>query len=117
MFFPEGIVKNVLIQANFTKEESDSIANELAVKDRGMAKLVDQKAAQYQPNPFKELNQRDQAIKIYQETLFEVFANVLKEHGVKDENQIRALLDEIRLIKSKNFIDCISKQKTSAEKR
>lgn len=115
LFFPEGVVKNVLVQANFSEEESEGIAKELGVKDRGIAKLVDQKAAQYQPNPFKELSQRDQAIKIYQETVFEVFANVLKEHGIKDENQIRSLLEEIRLIKSKIFIDCISKQPRSSK--
>ncbi len=110
MFFPKPVVKGVLIKAHFSEKDADSIANLLAAEDRGMAKIVDEKASHYSPNPFKDLSQRDQAIKIYQETLFEVFANALKSHGIKDENQIRSLLDEVRTIKSKMFIECIKQQ-------
>lgn len=118
MFFPQPIVKKILMNAKVDAAEADSIAKELAGKDQGMAKIVDQKAAQYNPNPFKDLSQRDQAIKIYQETLFDVFATVLKGHGIKDENQIQSLLDEIRTMKSKMFIECIRlQQQQSASAR
>lgn len=114
MFFPQPIVKNVLINAQVSKTDAEEIASELANKDRRMAKIVDEKASHYSPNPFKDLSQRDQAIKIYQETLFEVFANVLKSHGIKDENQIHSLLEEVRTIKSKMFIECIRQQQEAS---
>lgn len=113
MFFPESIVKNVLMQAHISEKDAREIAEQLASKDKGLAKIVDEKASHYNPNPFKDLSQRDQAIKIYQETLFEVFANVLQSHGIKDENQIRSLLEEIRTIKSKLFIECIRQQQNA----
>jgi hypothetical protein len=110
MFFPQPIVKSVLLNAHISENNADEIAKDLANKDRGMAKIVDEKASQFNPNPFKDLSQRDQAIKIYQETLFEVFANVLKSHGINDENQIRSLLDEVRTVKSKQFIECMRQE-------
>jgi len=110
-FFPQPIVKNVLIvDGHLSEVDAEAISKELAVKDSGMSQLVDKKAAQYQPNPFGDPSQRDKAIKIYQEVLFEEFSNVLKEHGMKDEQQMRHLLDEIRSTKSQLFIDCIRQQ-------
>lgn len=106
-FFPQPIVKSVLIKAHFSEKDATEIAEQLANKDKGMSKIVDEKASQFYPNPFRDLSQRDQAIKIYQETLFEVFANVLQSHGIKDENQIRTLLDEVRTTKSKMFVECM----------
>lgn len=110
-FFPQPIVKGVLMNdAHLPEQEADSIAQELAKADQRLEKMVDEKAARYNPNPLKNLGQRDQAIKIYQETLFEVFASTLKSHNIKDESQIRFLLEEIRSIKSKMFVDCIRQQ-------
>jgi len=116
MFFPQPIVKNVLVlDAHLDEKDAEDISTELAIQDKGLAQLVDERASRYTQNPFKDLSQRDQAIKIYQETLFEVFANVLKGHGIKDEQQIRTLLDEIRSVKSKMFIDCIRKEQAASQ--
>lgn len=113
MFFPPAIVKSVLVKAQFTQQQADEIAKDLAGNDKKLAKIVDEKAEKENPNPFKDLSQRDQAIKIYQETLFEVFANVLKAHGVNDEHEIHQLLDEVRANKSRMFIECIRKSEQS----
>lgn len=114
-FFPQQVVESVLVRANLSKDQAASIARELSQKDRELGKLVEDKAAKLESNPFKDLSQRDLAIKIYRETLYEVFAKVLKAHGVKSDDQIQSLLDEVQSAKSKLFIDCIRKQTTTSE--
>lgn len=113
-FFPQQIVESILIKAKIPKEEASKMALELSQKDRELAKLVENKAAKMEPNPFKDLNQRDLAIKIYRETLYEVFAKVLKSHGMTNEDQIQSLLDEMQAAKSKLFIECIRKQQPNS---
>lgn len=114
-FFPEQLVSSVLIKAKLPKEQADTIAKELSEKDRELAKLVEEKSAQVDPNPFKNLSHRDLAIKIYRETLYEVFAKVLKANGITSEDQIQTLLDELQEARSKLFIECIRKQPVSVE--
>lgn len=109
-FFPEQVVHSILIKAQLPKEKADAIAQELSQKDKELAKIVEEKSAKIDPNPFKELSQRELAIKIYRETLYEVFAKVLKANGVTDEDQIQTLLDELQDARSKLFIECIRKQ-------
>lgn len=113
-FFPQQIVQSTLIQAKLTQEQASEISQELAQKDRELAKIVEEKAAKLESNPFKDLSQRDLAVKIYRETLYEIFAKVLKSHGISDDDQIQTLLDEIQVAKSKLFIECIRKQQSPA---
>ncbi len=110
-FFPKPVVKEVLTKAHLSQDQVNEIAQELSYKDSELVKLVEEKAAKIEPNPFKDLSQRDLAIKIYRETLYEVFAKVLKAHGVTNEDQIQTLLDDMQESKSKLFIDCIRKEK------
>ena len=114
-FFPQQVVQSVLIKAKVSPDDAEAIAKELSQKDRELGKIVEEKAAKLEQNPFKDLSQRDLALKIYHETLYEVFAKVLKAHGIKNEDQIQALLDEMRAAKSKLFIDCIRKQTTKSD--
>lgn len=109
-FFPQQVVESILIKAKLSPAQAASIAAELSQKDQKLTKIVEDKAAKLDPNPFKDLSQRDLAIKIYRETLYEVFAKVLKAHGVTNEDQIQALLDEMQAAKSKLFIECIRNQ-------
>ncbi len=109
-FFPEQLLESILIKAKLPKDQADAIAQELAQKDSELAKIVEEKSAKVEPNPFKNLSHRDLAIRIYRETLYEVFAKVLKSHGVTNEDQIQSLLDELQEARSKLFIECIRKQ-------
>jgi hypothetical protein len=109
-FFPQPVVQSTLSQSDLTKEQVNSIAKELASKNSELVKIVEEKAAKLEPNPFKDLSRRDVAIKIYRETLYEVFASVLKAHGITNDEQIQSLLDKIQEAKSKLFIECIRKQ-------
>ena len=109
-FFPRQIVENVLVRFQVPQEQAVAIAEELAAQNQGLLQKVEEKAAKLDPNPFKDLSQRDAAIKIYQETLHEVFTQVLKAHQIDQEAQIDLYLNEIRRIKSKLFVECIRKQ-------
>jgi len=108
--FPEQLVESILIKANIPKDKSDAISKELAVKDKDLARIIEEKTTKLEPNPIQNLSQRDQAIRIYRETLYEVFASVLKAHGINDDDQIQKLLDELGEARSKLFIECIRKQ-------
>lgn len=109
-FFPQPVVESVLIEAKIPEEQAKEIARELSQQDRELVKKVEEKAVKWDPNPFSDLSQRDLAIKIYNETLYEVFSKILKSHGIHNDNQIQTLLDKVREMKSKLFIDCIRNQ-------
>lgn len=109
-FFPQPIVESVLMEAKIPEEQAKEIARELSQQDRELVKKVEEKAVKWDPNPFSDLSQRDLAIKIYNETLYEVFSKILKSHGIPNDNQIQTLLDKVREMKSKLFIDCIRNQ-------
>ncbi len=113
-FFPQPVVESVLTEAKISGEQVKEIAQELSQQDRELVKRVEEKAVKWDPNPFSDLSQRDLAIKIYNETLYEVFAKVLKAHGIGNEAQIQTLLDKIRELKSKLFIECIRNQQSAA---
>jgi hypothetical protein len=109
-FFPEQVVQSVLVKSNIPKEQAETIAHDLSLKDQELAKIVEEKSSKIEPHPFKNLSQRELAIRIYRETLYEVFAGVLKAHGITSEDQIQSLLDELQEARSKLFIECIRKQ-------
>lgn len=114
-FFPEPVVKAVLQRYQVPQQDIDAIAKDLAQKDLDVAKAVELKAANMQPNPFKDPSQRDVAHKVFRETLFEVFASTMKAHGMQDEDQLQAILEEIRSTKSKLFVECILKESPPAK--
>ena len=63
------------------------------------------------PNPLKDPAQRQAAVKLFKETLFEIFSEVLTQHGVKDPKQIQAMLDDVQQQKAKRFAQCMEQQK------
>ena len=113
-FFPEPIVKKVLIEAKLPEKQAVSISKELAIQDEQLRKLVENRAALKEPNPLNDPMQRGQAIKLYQEVLFEVFSTTLKKYGVEEKEQMHYLLEQIRSKKSQLFIDCIRRQQQPA---
>ena len=112
-FFPEQIVESILIKGEIPSDQAKKIAYELSRKDQELAKLVETRSAKLDTHSLKTATQRDVAIKIYRETLFEVFAKVLKENGITDDDRIQALLDDLQEERSKLFIECIRKQSSS----
>jgi predicted nucleic acid-binding Zn-ribbon protein len=114
-FFPQQIVESVLIKAGVAKEQAAQIALELSQKDKELAKTVEEKASKMEQNPFKDLSQRALAVKLYQDTLYEIFSKSLKDHGatITNTEQIQNILEEIKTAKSKLFVECIRKQQPS----
>ncbi len=110
VFFPPNVVRSVLVKAHIPEDQAAKIASELSHKNHELTKLVEAKAEKLHPNPFGDLNQRELASKIYRETRYEVFASVLKAHGITDEHQIHALLDKIQVMQSKLFVECVRRQ-------
>ena len=114
-FFPGPIVKAVLVRYGVEPGKAEKIAEELSGKDREVVSDVEKKSAEYDPNPLNDLNQRDLAVKIFRETLYEVFAKVLKTNQVAgDDNEIQTILDDMKEIKGKLFVECIKKEQMPA---
>ncbi len=110
-FFPEQVVKDVLIKANLPQNQAEAIAHTLSLKDSELTKLVKEKSAQLSiSNHESQFTQRDLVTKIYRETLFEAFSNALKENGVTDPDQIQILLESLKEARSKLFMECMKKQ-------
>lgn len=110
-FLPEAVVRNVLLKNNFSEADANAIALELWQKNTMMREIMKKKASKLRPNPLEDLSQRDVGLKIYRETLYEVFSQTLKAHGISDEDKIQNLLDEIRETKSKLFLECVGSKK------
>lgn len=109
-YFPSIFVKETLSKFKVPQEQWEAINRELSIRDKEIIKKVEAKAAKMNSNPLKDPQQRQAAVKIFRETLFENFAEVLKSNGVKDENQIQMMLDDIQQQKAKRFARCMQQQ-------
>lgn len=114
-FFPQPVVKAVLIHHDISEDQAQEIAQELSQKDQEVIKMVEAKASKLDPNPFSDLSTRDAAVKIFRETLFEVFAKVLKAHDITDDNQIQLILEDMQAAKGKLFVECIKKERPPSD--
>jgi hypothetical protein len=109
-YFPEPFVKETLKKFNVPENEWDAIQKALSSKDKEVVKLVEQKASEMDPNPLKDPQARQGAIKLFRETLLEVFSDVMKAHGIQDDHQIQKMLDDVQQQKAQRFAKCIQRQ-------
>lgn len=117
-YFPEVFVDETLNRFKVPKDQWEAINKELSVKDKDIIKIVEAKASKINPNPLKDPQQRQAAVKIFRETLFESFASVMRAHGVSDDKQIQAMLDDIQQQKAKRFAKCMeAAQKTQPQQQ
>ena len=116
-YFPDVFVSQTLKKYNVPQDKWSAISKGLAAKDKDVLKIVEEKASKLSPNPFKDRDpaQRQIAVKIFRETLTQVFNEVLKANGVTDEKQLSAMLDDIQQQKAKNFALCMEKQKQNIQ--
>lgn len=112
-FFPKQIVQKVLIQFKIPALKASEVADELSAKNHVLIQMVEQRAADLDPNPFKDPTQREKAIQIYQEVLHDMLAQALKSHEAGAEEQVDLYLQEIRKVKSQLFVQCIRSQQSS----
>lgn len=114
-YFPEPIVTDTLKRFSIPQDKWAAIASTLSTKDKDVVKMVEEKAAAMNPNPLKDPQQRPAAVKLFRETLFQVFSDALKENGISDTTKFQVMLDDIQQQKAKKFAMCMEKQKNQAQ--
>lgn len=110
-YFPAVFVKETLKKHNVPQDKWDSINKNLASRDKEIIKIVESKAAKMDPNPLKDPQHRQEAVKLFRETLAENFTAAMNANGIKDNNQIQAMLDDIQQQKAKRFTRCMEQKK------
>lgn len=105
-YFPQNFVKETLKKFNVPQDKWDSIAQALADRNKDVVKLVEDKAAQQNPNPLKDPALHQQAVAIFRDTLLQVFSDVAKANGVTDDEQIKKMFVDIQQQKAKRFVEC-----------
>lgn len=116
-YFPEPIVLETLKRFSIPQDKVDGIVRSLSNRDKEVIKLVEEKAAAMNPNPLKDPQQRQVAVKLFRETLFQAFSDALKENGITDTNKFQAMLDDIQQQKAKKFAMCMEKKKGQEQSR
>lgn len=114
-YFPEPFLVETLKKFNVPQDQWSAITKELAEKDKDIIGIVEKKAADMNPNPLKDPQQRRVAVKIFRETLLESFTSVLNNHGIKDTTQIQAMLDDVQQQKAKRFAQCMEKHRSDVK--
>ncbi|KAF3361642.1 Uncharacterized protein PHSC3_001765 [Chlamydiales bacterium STE3] len=110
-YFPETFVSETLKKFNVPSEKWDDITKGLSEKDKEVIKVVEEKATQMSPNPLKDPQQRQAAVKLFRETLLQIFGDVMRANGISDDKQIQSMLDDIQQQKAKRFSECMEKNR------
>ena len=116
-YFPEPIVNETLKRFNVDTKKWAGISKSLASKDKEVVKTVEEKASSMNPNPLKDPQQRQAAVKLFRDTLLQVFTAAMKENGINDTSKFQAMLDDIQQQKAKMFAMCMEKHKQQAQKQ
>lgn len=114
-YFPKVFVDATLGKFNVPKDQWDAIDRELAEKDKNIIKTVESKAEKMNPNPLKDPQQRQVAVKLFRETLLDSFSSVMKAHGISDDKKIQEMLDDIQQQKAKRFAKCMQSLKQDSQ--
>ena len=117
VLFPAPIVNETLKRFNVPQDKWAGITKSLSNKDKEVVKIVEGKAAGMNPNPLKDPQQRQGAVKLFRETLLQVFTDALKENGLTDTDKFQAMLDDIQQQKAKKFAMCMEKQKQKLQEQ
>jgi len=108
-YYPEPFVAETLEKFEIPQAQRSAIIRDLAEKDREVVPIVEEKAGKMSPNPLRDPKHRQEAIKIFRDTLYELFAATMQAHGVNDQEQIQAMLDNIQQQKAKQFAACMER--------
>lgn len=108
-YFPKAFVTESLKKYQVPEDKWNAIASDLALKDKQVIKTVEDKASKMNPNPLKDPQQRQAAVKLFRETLTDLFSSTMKANGITDEKQITDMLNDIQQQKAKRFAMCMQK--------
>ena len=109
-YFPEQFVSKTLESFKVPEAQRAAIQQELLDKNQEVIATVEERAGKMSPNPLRDPQHRQEAVKIFRDTLYDLFAQVLETHGINNKDQIQAMLDDIQQQKAKYFAKCIDKQ-------
>lgn len=109
-YFPEPFIRETLKKFNVPEDKWNKIASELISKDKEVVSVVEEKAAAMTPNPLRDPQARQEAVKLFRDTLLSLFTDVMKANGVDDEKQIQAMLDDLQKQKAERFTKCMQRQ-------
>lgn len=115
-YFPPNLVEDALKKANVPQDKWAAITKALSASEKDIITQVEDKASKITPNPLKDPQQRQVAVKIFKETLLNIFTAVLKKNGISDDKQISDMLDGIQQEKAKRFTECLDKHKVPSLK-
>lgn len=110
-YFPDVFVKETLAKFKVPADKWDAIVKGLNERDKNIIKIIEEKAQKLSPNPLKDSQQRQAAVKLFRETLLEQFSEVVKVNGITDDKQIQSMLDDVQQQKAKHFAMCIKNPK------
>lgn len=102
-YFPESVVNESLPLANVPRDQWVIINQELCAKSGEMIRMVEEKASKMEPNPLLDSSQIQVAAKLFREALFQVFSDVMRDHGVTDEDKIKEMLGHIQQLKAERY--------------
>ncbi len=114
-YFPEQYVAQTLDKFEVPQAQKSAIISELAEKDKQVISTIEERAGKMNPNPLRDPQHRQEAVKIFRDTLYELFAQVMQAHGVNDKEQIQAMLDDIQQQKAKAFAACMDQIRSTEE--
>lgn len=101
-YFPHAVVEDVLRRYSIPHEERYAIYRDLVAREPDIIAIVEERAARVN----KELK-LSAAVAIYRQTLYQVFAEVLKINGISRREQADAILDEIQFKKGRLYKLCM----------
>lgn len=110
-YFPKVFVNETLSKYKIPEDQWESINKELSEKDKDVLKLVKEKAEKISPDLLKDPQQRQTVVRLFKETLFDVFSQVMRAHGVTDDKQIQEMQKDIEEQKIDRFKKCTSKHR------
>jgi hypothetical protein len=108
-YFPDQFVANTLEAYKVPVAQRAEIQRQLSEKGHEVIARVEEKAAKMSPNPLRDPLHRQEAVKIFRDTLFELFASVMNAHGINNNQEIQAMLDDLQQQKAKYFARCMEK--------
>lgn len=114
-YFPEIFVRETLQKFNVPKDKWDAIVTALNEKNKIVIKTVEERASKLNVSLLKDPQQRQAAVKLFRETILEIFSGVMKNNGVTDEKQIQAMLDDIQQQTARRFAACIKQSQVTAQ--
>lgn len=109
-YFPEPFVKETLKKFNVPQDKWSAIASQLVSKDKAVVQIVEEKAAKMDPNPLRDPQARQAAVKLFRDTLLGLFTEVMQANGVSDPKEIQSMLEDLQQQKAERFAKCMQKQ-------